>query len=756
MKIFFRSLSVAAVLPALLFVVPGVGHAQEEEVVLVVGGDIEWSRITKAPGIAFDLEERSPGDWVRIPYLVTSETTPSLEAAFGRELSTPESHHVLAIHYGLEFDSVEEMIRYPLLRIAPVLRDADIAFANLETPLSDQARHSGAFRTPTAFADGLRWAGVDVVSTANNHALDADGQGLLDTKEALWRAGIGSVGTGANLEDARRPFIVEKKGVRVAFLGYAWSVNGGRRGFALPDYPGAVPLDPFIIKEDIGRVRDEVDYVAVSFHWAIENSQDTHPAARAFAHDIIDAGADLIIGHHPHVPRGVEIYKGKVIFYSLGNFIFGHNHTYWMDNYLGRLTLTPEKIKSVEILPIAGRGNHLSQPYVLIGDEADALLEDVQTRSAELDTRMEIRGEVGFIVPETAMLAPSLGTPSPTDVDAVFAELDRPGSVGCALGVAHKGKLIYKKGYGYANLDWDIPITPTTVFYVGSVSKQFTAAAIALLADEGKLAFDDDVRKYLPEMPEREPAVTVRHLVHHTSGVPGMYVVMRENGLTTWNRFSREEALELLAAQELDFPPGDQYRYSNGGYFLLSMIVQRASGKTLREYTREKLFDPLGMSDTHFHDDPVHVVKGRAMSYMPSEEGGYYQSYQGNFALPGAGGLYTTVGDFLQWDRNFLDNQLGGSDFLGVMHTKGVLNSGETLSYAFGIREGEHRGLRTWGHSGSFMGFKAHYVRFPEQQFSTWTLCNMGEIVPRDLGLRVAELYLADKMSDVSEPDNER
>ena len=153
MKLFFRSLSVASVLPALLFVVPGVGHAQEEEVVLVVGGDIEWSRITKAPGIAFDLEERSPGDWVRIPYLVTSETTPSLEAVFGRELSTPESHHVLAIHYGLEFDSVEEMIRYPLLRIAPVLRDADIAFANLETPLSDQARHSGAFahrqRLPT-------------------------------------------------------------------------------------------------------------------------------------------------------------------------------------------------------------------------------------------------------------------------------------------------------------------------------------------------------------------------------------------------------------------------------------------------------------------------------------------------------------------------------------------------------------------------------------------------------------------------------
>lgn len=342
--------------------------------------------------------------------------------------------------------------------------------------------------------------------------------------------------------------------------------------------------------------------------------------------------------------------------------------------------------------------------------------------------------------------------PTPQQVDAIFAEFDQPGSVGCALGVAQDGEFLYTNGYGYANLDWDIPITPTTVFYVGSVSKQFTAATIALLQHEGLLSLDDNIREYLPEMPDYQPPVTIRNLLHHTSGVPDMYRVMSENGLSTWDRFSREEALRLLASQDLDFPAGERYLYSNGGYFALSMIVQRASGKTLDEYAQENIFAPLDMNDTHFHDDPVQIVKRRAMSYMPREggDGRYYQSYQGNFALPGAGGLYTTVEDMLKWDRNFLNNRLGGTDFLEVMHTKGVLNDGEVLDYALAIREANHRGLRTLGHTGSFMGFKAYYVRYPDQRFSTWVLCNMGEIVPANFGARVAELYLSDQMEPES------
>lgn len=376
-----------------------------QEITLVAAGDIEWSRQTKPPGIYFDARGRRRADgWLSVPYVNTPQSRRYLESTLDTTLVTPESHHVRAIHYGLEFEAAEEMARYPFRNMRDILRAADIAFANLETPLSDRARNSGAFITPTAFADGLRWAGFDVVSTANNHALDAEGEGLMDTMASLWRVGIGSVGTGRNLEDARRPFVVERNGVRVAFLGYAQFVNAGVSAFALPSQAGVVPMDPFIIKEDIGRIRTDVDYVVVSFHWAIENSQDTHPAARAFAHDIIDAGADVIIGHHPHVPRGVEVYKGKIIFYSLGNFIFGHSHTYWMDNYLARMTLTRTGITQVEILPIAGSGNNLSQPYLLEGDEARALLDDIQARTAELDTRMEIDGDKGVVIPQSASM----------------------------------------------------------------------------------------------------------------------------------------------------------------------------------------------------------------------------------------------------------------------------------------------------------------------------------------------------------------
>lgn len=370
--------------------------ASAQEVTLVAGGDVEWSRTTNPPDVFFHPSERAEGGWLPVPYVNAPRERAYLEEQ-GRTLETPESHHVRAIHYGLEFDDPVEMSRYPFTLIRPVLRDADVAFVNLETPLSDRGRWRGAFRTPTAFADGLRWAGVDVVSTANNHALDAEGQGLVDTREALWRAGIGAVGTGRDLEDARRPFVVERRGLRIGFLAYAAFVNGGPSGFALADRSGVAPMDPMLVEEDVRRVRDQVDVVVVSLHWNIENSQETHPDARAFAHRIVDAGADAILGHHPHVPRGVEVYRERPIFYSLGNLIFGHNHTYWMDNTIARLTLVPDGVARVEVLPVAGRGNALSRPRLLEGGEARALLEDVRARSAALGTAMEIEGDAGVI-----------------------------------------------------------------------------------------------------------------------------------------------------------------------------------------------------------------------------------------------------------------------------------------------------------------------------------------------------------------------
>lgn len=396
----FRTRRLAvAVISLVLLALAGISHpVTAQQITLVAGGDVNWDSITKPPDVYLQPATRPKGGWLQVPYLNLPAERAYLKSQ-GRVLETPESHWVAAIHYGLHFNSKTQWARYPFRNIAPVLRQADIAFVNLETPLSDTGRNAGAFRTPTAFADGLRWAGIDVVSTANNHALDDEGQGLMDTKEALWQAGVGAVGTGRNLADARRPFILERNGIKVGFLAYSQFVNVGTSAFAQPNRSGVAPLDPIIIKQDIQRLRSQVDYVVLSFHWGIENSQDTHADERAFAHEMIDAGADVILGTHPHVPRGIEVYKGKVIAYCLGNFIFGHAHTYWGDNYLLRLTMTPKQITEVEVLPISGKGTFLSHPSLLKGAEAQTLLETVRTLSSKFDTDVKIEGNEGVIQP---------------------------------------------------------------------------------------------------------------------------------------------------------------------------------------------------------------------------------------------------------------------------------------------------------------------------------------------------------------------
>lgn len=387
--------------------------AAAQEITLVTAGDIEWSRAVKPPA-AYTLQpdreaqiavrgETRPRTWTSVPFLNRPEARDSIASRLGREMvdgeiDAPSAHHRAAIVYPLDFSSKQEELRHPFQRMRDVIRSADIAFANLEMPLTDRGRHTGAFRGDPAFADALRWAGFDVVSVANNHAFDAEARGLMDTMANLRRAGVGHVGGGVDLESAREPHVTEVDGISVAFLGYTYGVNGvGSWAWANEGLPGVMPLDPLLIREDIRRVRERVDYVAVSLHWAVENSKETHPDARAFAHDLVDAGADVIIGHHPHVPRGVEVYDGRVILYSLGNFAFGHGHTYWGDGYVARLTLGPERIRAVEVLPIAGEGNDMAQPWPLSGNRARVLLEEVRELSALLDTTLEIADDVGRI-----------------------------------------------------------------------------------------------------------------------------------------------------------------------------------------------------------------------------------------------------------------------------------------------------------------------------------------------------------------------
>jgi len=343
-----------------------------------------------------------------------------------------------------------------------------------------------------------------------------------------------------------------------------------------------------------------------------------------------------------------------------------------------------------------------------------------------------------------------LGAQAPRNakVDRLFAEWDKPDTPGCAVGAVQNGKFLYQRGYGMANLDYDIPNSPDMVYYVGSDSKQFTAASIALLSLQGKLSLDDDIRKFFPEMPDYGTPVTVRHLVHHTSGIRDIYALMTLRGDRMEDVFSDSAAIALIARQKSTaFKPGDEYSYSNSGYFLLAQIVKRVTGKSLRDYADAQIFKPLGMTHTHFHDDPGHVMKRRAMSYERDPQGGYRISYLQNFDKIGAGGLYTTLDDLRKWDENYYTKQVGGEALQKLIHTRGVLNRGDTLPYAFGNEIRTKRGLRTVEHGGALMGYKAYVLRFPDQHFSVLMTCNLGAIEPGPLAHSVADVFLADKMS---------
>ena len=349
------------------------------------------------------------------------------------------------------------------------------------------------------------------------------------------------------------------------------------------------------------------------------------------------------------------------------------------------------------------------------------------------------------------MLGAQQFAPNPR-VDRIFAQWDRADSPGCALGVIQNGKFVYQRGYGMANLDYDIPNSPRMVYYVGSDSKQFTAAAVALLALDGKISLEDDIRKYFPEMPDYGTPITVRHLVHHTSGIRDVYTLMSLGGLRMEDVFTDAEAIALIARQkELNFKPGEDYLYSNSGYFLLGQLVRRVTGKSLREYADERIFQPLGMTKTHFHDDPGHVMKQRAMSYERDANGAYRISYLQNFDKIGAGGLYSTVEDLKKWDDNYYAPKVGGEAMLKLVRTRGVLNKGDTLPYAFGNNVSAYRGLRIDEHGGALMGYKAEILRFPDQRFTVLATCNLGSINPGPLAQQVAEVYLGDKMGPSTE-----
>jgi len=329
-------------------------------------------------------------------------------------------------------------------------------------------------------------------------------------------------------------------------------------------------------------------------------------------------------------------------------------------------------------------------------------------------------------------------------VDKIFAEWDKKDSPGCAVALFKDGKILYERGYGMADLEHTVPITPDTVFYAGSVSKQFTAFAAALAIQQGLLAPDDSIRKYLPELPSYADAITVRHLVHHTSGLRDFYTLLSIAGRRQDALFDNASILRFAARQKaLNFPPGSDYLYSNTGYTLLAIVVSRAAKTTFGEYTDAHIFKPLGMSASHFGDRADRLVRNRAYGYAWGSRGEPRLDTPGGERV-GAGGLFTTVRDLLRWDENFYSGRVGGQALLDLVQTPGALNGGKPLTYAWGLQIGSYRGLRIVEHAGGLGGYRAHLIRFPLQHVSVATLCNVSSIIPGSLARQAADVVITD------------
>jgi CubicO group peptidase (beta-lactamase class C family) len=328
-------------------------------------------------------------------------------------------------------------------------------------------------------------------------------------------------------------------------------------------------------------------------------------------------------------------------------------------------------------------------------------------------------------------------------VDQIFAVYDKPGSPGCALGVIQDGSFTYRKGYGMGSLELGVPLSSQSVFYMGSVSKQFTAAAVVLAAEQGFLSLDDDVRKHIPELPDYGHVITLRQMLHHTSGLRDFETMLYLPGQHLEDVHSKEAMLALIVRQKgLNNIPGEAWLYSNTNYFLLGEVVRRATKKSLAQFSADNIFQPLGMMHTRFYDDHTLVVPGRIPAYDPGSDGKFLVDWSTNFDLVGPGGMMSTVDDLLFWDKNFYENRLGKGTLIKEMLTRGMLNNGKEISYALGLEIGTYRGLPIVKHNGGLFGYRTSVLRFPEQKFAVVSLCNVSSADVEHLSEKVADVYL--------------
>ena len=349
-------------------------------------------------------------------------------------------------------------------------------------------------------------------------------------------------------------------------------------------------------------------------------------------------------------------------------------------------------------------------------------------------------------------------------IDLLFD--DRSQKPGCAVGLVENGEYIHSKGYGLANLEHEIPIGMDTIFRIGSVSKQFTTMAIAILEEKDELSFEDEMKVHIPDLVDYGEKVTINHMIHHYSGL-GDYEYMDypgrfKNALGEEFRWGNEDYLtnkefhDLIKTLPLIRKPEKKFHYSNTGYVLLALVAENASGMSLKEFAEKEIFKPLGMNNSFFNDDVNLPFKNRADAYTPiDDESDKYKINVTNLSWVGDGGVYTSLNDFIKWDENFYENKLGmgGQSLIQTMEmtfeeTK-VSKRNQKMdkekenenTYAFAQNLAYYNGYKRWSHSGSWVGWLAHYARFPELRFSTVVFCNTNEIDATIISDKVVDIY---------------
>jgi CubicO group peptidase (beta-lactamase class C family) len=332
-----------------------------------------------------------------------------------------------------------------------------------------------------------------------------------------------------------------------------------------------------------------------------------------------------------------------------------------------------------------------------------------------------------------------------TNINRLFTQYNHPGTPGAAVLVVQNGQIIFKKGYGSANLEYDIPVAPNTVFDIASVSKQFTGFAISTLIQEGKISPDDDIRQYLPEVPQFSKTITIRHLIHHTSGLRDWPATLHAAGWRWDETFSFEDILRMVSLQrELDFEPGSKYSYSNTGYNLLAALVAKVSGKTFPDWMKEHVFIPLQMNATLALEDHTKVIPRLASSYY--HDGKEYHKSNDALTALGSSSIFTTVEDLSKWVIYF-QQQLDKKNpvFIRMIETDS-LNNKRPINYAYGLEINKTNGITNISHDGGWAGFRTTISNYPDQKLSIILLGNIGSFDPNGNAQAIAKLLLKGKL----------